>query len=135
MSSRGELESIATQWISLWCAPVNWQVFDQLHATEFEDRSSAGRSPTKEGFADGLAELIRAFPDLRTKVEQLVVDVENARVAVQWSALGTNRAEFLAIGPTGRVTPMTGIEIIEVRSAQIVTRWGEWDISAHARGV
>ena len=26
MSTRLELESIARQWISLWCAPVDWEL-------------------------------------------------------------------------------------------------------------
>lgn len=129
--SSTELENIATQWISLWCVPVYWKLFDRLHADTFEDCSAAGCAPTKQGFADGLRELMRAFPDLQTHIEQLVVDVENSRVAVHWSAQGTNKAAFLGIGPTGRVTSITGIEIIEVKQGRIVRRWGEWDISAH----
>ena len=49
MPTRTELESIATQWVSLWCVPVDWQLFDRLHSAEFEDCSSAERSPAKEG--------------------------------------------------------------------------------------
>src|SRR5712691_3534731 len=113
MPIRAELESIASQWVSLWCAPVNWQLFDRLHSAQFEDCSSAGRSPTKEGFASGLEEFIRAFPDLNTRVEHLVVDTQNAQVTIRWSATGTNQARFLGVGPTGRLTPITGIEIIE----------------------
>jgi steroid delta-isomerase-like uncharacterized protein len=134
-TSRTELESLATQWISLWCVPVDWKLFDRLHAEGFEDCSAAGRAPTKQGFADGLRELVRAFPDLQTRVEQLVVDVENSCVAVRWSARGTNKANFLGIGPTERLTSITGIEIIEIKKSQIVRRWGEWDISAHTAGI
>jgi steroid delta-isomerase-like uncharacterized protein len=130
-TSRAELENIATQWISLWCVPVDWKLFDRLHADAFEDCSAAGRAPTKQGFADGLRELVRAFPDLQTRIEQLVVDLENSRVAVRWSARGTNRAAFLGIGPTERLTSITGIEIIEIKQGQVIRRWGEWDISAH----
>lgn len=135
MPSRAELESIATQWVSLWCAPVDWLLFERLHSSQLEDCSSAGRSPTKKGFAAGLAELVRAFPDIHTKVEHLVVDAEHGQVAVRWSAIGTNQAAYLGVGPTYCPTPITGIEIIEVRSGQVVRRWGEWDISAHAAGV
>src|SRR5213078_890546 len=131
MPTRTELESIATQWVSLWCVPVDWQLFDRLHSAEFEDCSSAERSPAKEGFAAGLAEFTRAFPDLCTRVEHLVVDTQNAQVAIRWSATGTNQAKFLGLGPTGQLTPITGIEIIEVRNGQVVKRWGEWDIWNH----
>jgi predicted ester cyclase len=105
--SRAELESIATQWISLWCVPVDWKLFDRLHADAFEDCSAAGRAPTKQGFSDGLRELVRAFPDLQTRAEQLVVDTENSRVAVRWSAHGTNKESVLGIGPAQRLTRIT----------------------------
>jgi predicted ester cyclase len=52
-------------------------------------------------------------------------------VTVRWSAAGTNRVEFLGIGPTGRLTHITGIEVIEIQERQVVRRWGEWDITDH----
>ena len=132
MSQSAELESLAYQWISRWCAPVDWQLFDRLHGADFQDCSSAGRATTKQAFAAGLADLIDAFPDLQAQVEDLVVDDAHNRLAVRWSAIGTNRLPFLGVGPTGRPTPMTGIEIIEIENGQIIRRWGEWDITAHA---
>ena len=134
MSTRANLGSIAKEWITLWCTPVDWELFDRIHADEFVDCSSAGRPPTKEGFAQGLAELIRAFPDLHTTVEGLVIDEPRSQVAVRWTSRGTNQAKFLGIGPTHRLTTVTGIEIIEIQGGQIVRRWGEWDISAHEKG-
>ena len=129
---RAELEAVARRWISLWCAPVDWDEFDRLHARDFEDCSAAGRSTTREAFASGLAELIRAFPDLETSVDDLLIDEPAGKVGVRWSSRGTNREEYLGVGPTGRQTVITGIEIIEVRDDRIVRRWGEWDITAHA---
>ena len=134
MNDRSELELIARRWISLWCAPVDWVLFDRLHADSFQDRSSAARSSSKAAFADSLAQLVSVFPDLETRVEGLVVDEAAGLVAVRWSATGTNRAPFLGIGPTGRQTPITGIEIIEIADRRIIRRWGEWDISAHLGG-
>ena len=131
MADREALADIAERWISLWTVPVNWALFDRLHAEDFEDASPAGREPTKQAFAGALRELIRAFPDLEVAVEDLVVDTEAGRVAVRWSALGTNRARYLGVGPTNRRTPITGIEIVEIRDGRIVRRWGEWDITAH----
>jgi steroid delta-isomerase-like uncharacterized protein len=131
MSSRTELEALTRQWISLWCVPVDWQLFDRLHSDDFEDAASAGRPPTKQGFAAGLAEFTRAFPDLQTRIETLVIDEAQARVAVRWSADGENRETFLGIGPTRRRTHISGVEIIEVLAGRIRRRWGEWDISDH----
>lgn len=79
--SRAALESIAAEWISLWCTPVDWSLFDRLHDPEFEDHSSPGRLPTKEGFAAGLADLVEVFPDLKASVEALVVDEAQCRIS------------------------------------------------------
>ena len=86
---------------------------------------------TRQAFAGGLAGLVAAFPDLETKVDDLVIDEATGKVAVRWSSLGTNRETFQGIGPTERLTAIAGIEIIEVRGGRIRRRWGEWDISAH----
>ena len=129
--TRSEMEKIARRWISLWCAPTDWELFDRLHADNFLDRSPAGRESSKEAFAQGLREFLGFFPDLVTRVEDLLVDEAAGRVAIRWSAEGTNRRRFLGIGPTHRRTPITGIEIIEIAAGRIVRRWGEWDISAH----
>lgn len=133
-ADRETLESVARAWIRLWCTPVDWQAFDRLHADDFEDGSAAGRPPTKHGFADGLRTFAAAFPDLRTEVDDLVIDEPAARVAVRWRAEGTNRLSYLGIGPTHRRTVLRGIEILEIRSRRVVRRWGEWDITAHREG-
>ena len=132
MTDRKEITKIVKKWISLWTVPVDWALFDSLHADEFEDFSSAGRPRTKKGFAQGLRELVEAFPDIKTDIEDLVIDTERHRVAVRWLATGTNRARFLGIGPTNNSTHITGIEIIEVHEGKIIRRWGEWDITNHA---
>jgi steroid delta-isomerase-like uncharacterized protein len=131
MTDREEMTRIAQRWVSLWTVPVDWVLFDSLHADEFRDMSSAGRPDTKEGFAQGLLELTRAFPDLKINVEDLVIDAETHRIAVRWSAVGTNKARYLGVGPTNKPTRITGIEIIEVRNEHIVRRGGEWDITDH----
>ena len=134
MSKRAALTATAMKWVSLWNAPVDWELFDGIHADDFQDCASAGRAPTKQGFAQGLREFTRVFPDVRVIVEDLVVDEEKSTVAVRWSARGTNAERYLGIGPTNRTTVITGIEIIEMMGSQVVRRWGEWDISDHSEG-
>ena len=106
-------------------------LFNQLHADNFEDCSPAGRPGTKEAYIGDIKSLLEIFPDLSIQTDDMVVDVDRQRVAVRWSAIGTNRIKFLGIGPTNKKTPITGIEIIEISDGQIIKRWGEWDISAH----
>jgi steroid delta-isomerase-like uncharacterized protein len=131
MMSRDELSNLTYKWISLWNAPVDWKMFDEIHADNFKDMSPGGRGDSKEDFADGLKYFLEAFPDLKTKVEDLVIEESANRVAVRWSAVGTNKTRYLGIGPTNRQTNITGIEIIEFANGRITRRWGEWDISDH----
>lgn len=128
--TREELGSLARQWISLWSVPVDWRLYDRLHAEEFEDCSSAGRGTGKADFRSGSEALVVAFPDLKTQVDDLVIDEEALRIAVRWTAIGTHKGLFLGQEPSNRRMPMTGIEIIEVRDGCIVRRWGEWDVAA-----
>jgi len=123
--------AIATRWVSLWSAPVDWALFHEIHADDFHDESSAGRPADRDGFAAGLRAFVAAFPDVRTTVEDLVVDARTSRVAVRWKAVGTNATAYLGVGPTHRLTTITGIEIIEIRGGRVVRRWGEWDITGH----
>ena len=126
---RSALIELARQWISLWTAPLNRGLFEALHAEDFADESPAGRGANKAAFRRGIEDLFAAFPDLRAQADDFVVDESAGRVAVRWSAKGTNRARFLGHGPTNKPIRMTGIEIIEFRGAEIIRRWGEWDIS------
>jgi steroid delta-isomerase-like uncharacterized protein len=128
---RVSLAGVAAGWISLWCAPVDWDLFDRIHAEDFQDCSPAGRDASKTAFAAALAALVEAFPDLQTRIDDLVLDSVASRVAIRWSATGTNRRRFLDVGPTVRRTEITGIEIIEVRDGRVTRRWGEWDIGDH----
>jgi N-hydroxyarylamine O-acetyltransferase len=117
MSNRDALAATAARWISLWCAPFDDAALRALHAGD--------------DFAQRHAELVRAFPDLQVRAEDIVIDDAAAKAAVRWSATGTNRERFLGIGPTHRRTALSGIEIIEVRDGRIVRRWGDRDTSGH----
>ena len=124
---RPALETLTRQWISLWCAPVDWRLFNRLHGETFEDYSAVGRASDKKGFALGLTEVITAFPDLQRWIEDLVIDEQRSRVAVRWVAEGIQQASFLGQDPTHQRTVFTGIEILEVAGGQITGRWGDWD--------
>lgn len=133
--TRDALEALAVRWIGLWTAPVDWAAFEALHADDFEDGASVGRPANKAGFAEGLRTFIAAFPDLETRIEGLVIDVEAQRLAVRWIACGNQRGRFLGVEPAAQARTIRGIEIIEVADGRIVRRWGEWDFPATASAI
>lgn len=122
------LKALAERWIE-----VGWQRGDAdallaLHAPDFVDHAApSDREPTREGFAEGVRELYRAFPDFYATVDDLIIDVTAARIAVRWSARGTQRGVFMGYPASGRPITCRGIEIIHIAAGLTAERWGEWD--------
>jgi len=125
--ARHDLARVARRWMdSLW-RDRDVSAFDDLHTLDFADRSPAGRAPDRDSYRQSLRDFFVAFPDFTARVEDLVVDPEDSRVAVRWSATGTHRSDYLGIKPSHRAIRFAGIEILEVRGDRVSARWGEWD--------
>lgn len=127
MHSRDELRRIVERWIEEGWRRGDVAVVDELHAPDFVDHDPGGRSPDNSGFKQGIADLYRAFPNLEANVEDVVVDLEAATVAVRWSARGAHTGPYLGSPPTGGTIHFKGIEIVRIRDGRITERWGEWD--------
>lgn len=122
-----QLKEIATRWIV-----EGWQLgrsgmVDELHAAHFIDRSAAGRGADREGFKSGIRELYKAFPDFHAVISDLVVDIEQSKVAIRWTASGTHRGHFMGHAASGRTIVFAGIEIVRIENELICERWGEWN--------
>jgi len=126
-NARQTLERIARRWIEEIWRPGEFATFDELHAPEFRDRSSAGRGETRDDYRSMLSEFFATFPDFHTEVEGLVVDEARGAVAIRWTARATHRGAYLGVPPSGQSVEFAGIEIIRVDGGRIVERWGEWD--------
>jgi steroid delta-isomerase-like uncharacterized protein len=125
-STAPALASIARRWIEAW-QKQQVHILDELHSQDFVDHDSAGRSLDRDGFKQGLIEFYAAFPDLHATIEDLVVDTESSKVAVRWSATGTQVGPFLGMPASLKKIRFKGIEIIKISNERIVERWGEWD--------
>jgi steroid delta-isomerase-like uncharacterized protein len=122
------LRSVARRWVQIDYRRAGFEEeFDALHAADFEDLSPAGRGSGRDAFKQGMVEWFRAFPDLEVRVDDLVIDTEQSKVAIRWSAEGTHRERFLGAAPTGRKIRFRGIEILTVAGGLVIERWGEWD--------
>jgi steroid delta-isomerase-like uncharacterized protein len=127
MSEEARLRTLVQEWIERGWERGDPSVVDDLHAPAFVDHDPGGRSPDNNGFKEGIVSLYRAFPDLRARVEDCVVDLHAGKVAVRWSALGTMAGPYLGAPASGRSVSFKGIEIVRIRGDRIVERWGEWD--------
>jgi len=126
-ASPDALHAIVQRWIERGWRYGDPAVVDELHAPDFIDHDPGGRSPDNRGFKQGIADLFRAFPDLDTRVEEMIIDAAAGRVAVRWSATGTHRNAYLGARPSLRPVTFKGIEILHIRDGRITERWGEWD--------
>jgi steroid delta-isomerase-like uncharacterized protein len=126
--TRDELARAAERWVEVLWVRGQADAVDELHTPDFVDRSPAERPPTNEGFALGVREIYAAFPDFETRIEDLIIDTERARVGIVWTATGTHRGAFVGYPPTGQVVRFRGIEVLRVApDGRVFERWGEWE--------
>ncbi|MHB9755618.1 flavin reductase [Streptomyces sp. BYX5S] len=69
-------------------------------------RGPAGTSQDRAGFKESISMVRAAFPDLRTEIEDLVVDGD--RLAVRWRSTGRHTDTFLGVPATGRPVEVSG---------------------------
>jgi steroid delta-isomerase-like uncharacterized protein len=128
MMTRADLETIAVRWVL-----AGWQRGDTaavraMYAEDFVDLSSpAAQRGARDDNLAGIVELYAAFPDFYATIDDLVVDPDQGKIAVRWSASGTHQGTYFGIAPTGRHIQFRGIETLRVERGLIVERAGEWD--------
>ncbi|GAA4861992.1 ester cyclase [Saccharopolyspora rosea] len=99
---------------------------DDLLAPDYVRRShSASTAQNREEFAASVLAVRDAFPDLRTSIDDMLVDGD--RVAVRWHSLGTHTGEFLGVPPTGRPVRVSGATFSRFDGDRIVEEWVTWD--------
>jgi predicted ester cyclase len=81
-----------------------------------------------EGVREMAANLREAFPDLHFVLDDLLCDVD--RVAVRWTATGTQTGPFLDLEPTGRHARWTGMDMVRLHDGQLVELWANADGAA-----
>ncbi|UCE18024.1 MAG: ester cyclase, partial [Gemmatimonadota bacterium] len=96
------LKKTVDRWMNEVWQKRNVDAVDELHTSDFVDRSPAGRSPDNKGFKEGLVRFYEAFPDFFATTDDLVIDASEEKVAVRWSAVGTHEGQYMGVPPTGR---------------------------------
>lgn len=121
-----------------------WRVLDDNRRLDlinryFADdyvRHSEEGTMSRDDFRNALLALHTAFPDLRTRIQDVLE--EGNRVAYRWQAVGTHKAPYLGAPPTNRVIEARGITITTFgEDGRIIEEWASWNkVSVlHALGV
>lgn len=98
-------------------------LLEETHAVDYvhHDPSNPADIEGREGTRKRLAELMRAFPDFRYTIEDMIA--EGDRVMVRWMASLTHKGEFEGLRPTGKRAVVQGIYIHRLSGGKIVEEW------------
>ncbi len=104
----------------------NLDVADEIYARDYLGHQPAPDDIQGVEGAKHFAVIFRrAFPDLRTTVEDQVA--EGDKVATRWTARGTHEGEFVGIAPTGNQVEITGLTISRIANSKVAEDWTEYD--------
>jgi predicted ester cyclase len=78
--------------------------------------------PTIEGSKQAISMYLKAFPDLRATIDDLVA--EGDKVVCRFTSHGTQRGAFGALPSMGRRVHISSYLIARVRDGKIVEMWG-----------
>ncbi len=99
---------------------------DGLIAPDYVYHAETGDLRGIEGMRELVSAYRAAFPNVRFTVEDIVA--EGDRVVVRFTAVGTQRGEFLGIAPTGKAISVSVIDLLRLRDGQIVEDWERFDL-------
>ncbi len=101
-------------------------VADEIIASDFVDHDLVSEQRAGlVGYKEMVGAFRAAFPDLRVKNEDVIV--EEDKVVVRWTARGTHNGQLMNIPATGKQVALKGIDILRVNNSRIAERWGEFD--------
>lgn len=94
------------------------------HAVQLFDAADSGVGP--EAYARNVVQFVRAFPDLKFTVIDMVG--ENEKVVVMWNISGTHKGEFRGIAATGKKISVDGITFSQLADGKIMDSYVSLDM-------
>jgi predicted ester cyclase len=83
-------------------------------------------SPGPEGMRETVTIFRTAFPnDMRYTIDDLFESGD--RVAVRWTAGGTNTGTLMGMAPTGKAVSVSAVYIFRVEAGKLAEAWGDFD--------
>ena len=100
------------------------ELISSSHAMQLVDLLDSGIGP--EAYARNVVQFVRAFPDLKFTVIDMVG--ENEKVVALWNISGTHKGEFRGIAPTGKKVSVDGITISQLADGKIMDSYVSLDL-------
>lgn len=98
---------------------------DYFTEDQIEHNPWPGFPATVQGFTDGTAAFLAAFPDLRCEVDEVLEDGD--KVIIRSRLIGTNTGPFMGMPVTGKRVDVEGIDIVRMRDGRMAEHWGVFD--------
>ena len=127
MSTEQNKTFVRRYWEEAW-NKGNLAVVDELIATDYDGHPlpsdpDFGRGPAGQKQLVGMYRA--AFPDVRMTIEDMTAGGD--RVAVRWTARGTNTGEMMGMLATGKQATVSGMFVNRISGGKIVEGWGNFD--------
>jgi steroid delta-isomerase-like uncharacterized protein len=100
------------------------ELISPSHGLQLTEAADSGIGP--EAYARIVTEYVRAFPDLKFTVLDIIA--ENDKVVAFWNISGTHQGEFRGIAPTGKKMSVDGITISQLANGKIMDSYVSWDM-------
>jgi predicted ester cyclase len=114
MSTEENKDLVRREQEELWNPKGNLDATGELFAPE---QAEAARQEA--------ADFRRGFPDVRSTIEDLIV--EGDMVAARWSSRATHLGEYAGVAPTGKEVEFMGISVYRIEGGRIAESWTEED--------
>ena len=121
-----ENEVVVRRFIEECLNQRNPELVDELFSADYVNNAATPDiSPNLEGYKQRIAYMLKGFPDLHCKIEDLFSSGD--RVAMRLAASGTHEADSMGLRATGVRAVWTAIAIYQVVDGRIVQRWENRD--------
>ncbi len=97
------------------------------------DVAQAASPVGRDGIRRTLAYYLRAFPDLRFALDDVII--EDNRAVLIWTLCGTHRGTFMHIPPTGRSVAVRGTSLLTIQDGRICRSLRIWDLAGLLRAI
>ena len=104
----------------------NLNAIDDVCAPDVVDHGAMpGQGPGTKGIKDIFAVYLKAFPDMRVTVDEVIA--EGDTVAVRFSGDGTHKGELFGTAATGKKITFHGIDFLHFRNGKVAEVWHQGD--------
>ncbi|HKT37412.1 MAG TPA: ester cyclase [Ktedonobacterales bacterium] len=93
-----------------------------LAPNEVDHTLPPGLPPDRSGTEQGISMFLKAFPDLRITIDEMIADED--KVVIRYTSHGSQRGPFWVIPPLGREITVSSYLTCRISNGKIVEMWG-----------